>query len=439
MCKIYTLILLRKNYTIINFDTNSIMISLSFSKKMIGLNASDGTIGNGCGSADSINKSYKPIKDQKEMKTKNTTERPQEMKKSKDGAKKARIYNLIIVDESGSMESLKKATMDGVNETIKSIRSAQREFADTQEHFLTLVTFKNIMFSKNVHTLINRMPISEVGDFNNYQPGGCTPLYDAMGKSLTELYKYIKDDEDATAVVTVLTDGYENASRKWSGDELKDFIEKLTHEGWSFSYMGSEHDVKQVSFNLSINNVIEFNHDVDGVGSSWDRESSAKINYFRKMDKEYRHGRRQSKEEWLERKRQMASNYYENRVTPDNIYNLHEGEVFVFGSNPQGLHSGGAARVAMERFGAIRGQGEGLQGKSYAIPTTCPLKQMAEAVQRFALFADKHPELRFLVTRVGCGIAGHNIKDVAPLFKCCVRLENVALPAEFWEVFGLKM
>jgi hypothetical protein len=64
---------------------------------------------------------------------------------------------------------------------------------------------------------------------------------------------------------------------------------------------------------------------------------------------------------------------------------------------------------------------------------------MTEAVQRFAAFAEQHPELRFLVTRVGCGIAGHNISDVAQLFKNCVRLENVALPAEFWKILGLKM
>lgn len=373
------------------------------------------------------------------MKNENTAKNQQEMNNSETVAKKARIYNLIIVDESGSMSSLRDATQSGVNETINSIRGAQNEFANTQEHFLTLVTFDSNGYSEPVRTLYNRKPIAEVEDFNNYNPSGCTPLYDAMGQSITELYNFIKDDEDAGAVVTVLTDGYENASQEWTGAALKEFIEKLTQEGWSFSYMGSNHDVKGVSFNLSINNVIEFSHDVKGVGSSWDRESAAKHNYFRKMDKEFRQGRRQSKEEWLKRKHQMASEYYENRVTPNFIYTLHEGEIFVFGSNPQGFHSGGAAKVAMERFGAVWGQGEGLQGKSYALPTTCPLEQMAEAVQRFAQFAEQNPELRFLVTRVGCGIAGHSVTDVAQLFRCCVRLENVALLAEFWKILGLKM
>ncbi len=415
------------------------MISSNFFKKMLGLNACEEAIGNGGGNSESVNNSNEPIKDQQEMNNVNKIQNQQEMNNSETYAKKARIYNLIIVDESGSMSSLRDATLSGVNETINSISGAQNEFADTQEHFLTLVTFDSNGYSEPVRTLYNRRPIAEVEDFKNYNPSGCTPLYDAMGQSINELYNYIKDDEDASAVVTVLTDGYENSSQEWSGPALKALIEKLTQEGWSFSYMGSEHDVKQVSFNLSINNVIEFSHDVAGVGSTWDRESSAKRNFYRKMDREYRKGRRQSKEEWLKCKRQMASEYYENRVTPNQINDLQDGEIFVFGSNPQGFHSGGAAQVAMERFGAVWGQGEGLQGKSYAIPTTCPLEQMAEAVQRFAMFADQHPELRFLVTRVGCGIAGHSVTDVAQLFRCCVRLENVALPAEFWKILGLKM
>lgn len=415
------------------------MILSNFFKRLIGINASEEATDNSGENNERTNKSNEPSKNQTEMNSENTNQNQQEMNNSENSAKKARIYNLIIVDESGSMSSLKEATQSGVNETINSIRRAQQEFADTQEHFLTLVTFDTNNYSEPVRTLYNRKPIAEVEDFNNYNPSGCTPLYDAMGQSITELYNFIKDDDDANAVVTVLTDGYENASQEWTGAALKEFIEKLTQEGWSFSYMGSNHDVKGVSFNLSINNVIEFSHDIRGVRSSWDRESSAKRNYFRKMDMEMRQRSGKSREEWIRRKRQMASEYYENRVTPDQIYDLHEGEIFVFGSNPQGFHSGGAAGDAMARFGAVWGQGEGLQGKSYAIPTTCPIEQMAEAVQRFAQFADQHPEMRFLVTRVGCGIARHDINDVAPLFKCCINLENVSLPAEFWKILGLKM
>ena len=93
----------------------------------------------------------------------------------------------------------------------------------------------------------------------------------------------------------------------------------------------------------------------------------------------------------------------------------------------------------MRKFGAIWGQGEGLQGKSYAIPTMEGIAEMSEAIRRFTSFAAEHPELRFLVTRVGCGVAGYSVSQIAPLFKECVPLENVALPSDFWDFLGLKM
>ena len=360
------------------------------------------------------------------------------MEKQKED-KKARIYNLIIVDESGSMKGLEHATMGGVTETINSIRSAQQQFADTQEHYLTLVTFDSQGEREPVRTLIDCTPIGEVKDFKEYSPWGCTPLYDAMGQSITALYEHIKDDEDASAVVTVLSDGLENDSHEWTAVGVKQLIEKLKNEGWSFSYMGSAHDVKGVSVTLSIDNFIEFAHDVQGVDNTWARESSAKHNYFRRMDEEYRSGRSRSKEEWVERKRALAKNYYMERVTPHHIDTLQPGEIFVFGSNVNGFHAGGAAAAAMHRFGAVWGQGEGLQGQSYALPTMEGMESMRAAVERFTRFAAMHPEMRFLVTRIGCGIAGYTEQQVAPLFKGCIKLENVALPVEFWQELGLDM
>ena len=93
----------------------------------------------------------------------------------------------------------------------------------------------------------------------------------------------------------------------------------------------------------------------------------------------------------------------------------------------------------MHHFGAIWGQGEGLQGQSYAIPTMEQLSDLAQAVNRFAEYAEDHPELRFLVTRIGCGNAGYRANQIAPLFKGCIHLENVTLPNDFWDVLGLKM
>ena len=352
---------------------------------------------------------------------------------------KAKIFNLIIVDESGSMSHLREATLSGINETISSIRSAQEEFAKTQEHTLTLVTFDSGANRPDVRTMIDNLPITQINEFKDYMPNGCTPLYDAMGKSLTTLHNRIKDDKDASAVVTVLTDGLENASREWNAAGLRRLIEQLKEEGWSFAYMGSAHNVKEVTDLLSIENVVEFSHNDLGAGNTWARERSSRRAYYQKMDMMYSEERRVSKEEMMERKRQFAREYYGPRVTPDNVRNLEENEIFVFGSNASGFHGGGAAAFAMRNFGAIWGQGEGLQGQSYAIPTMEGIPDLAEAVKRFAKYAEEHAELRFLVTRIGCGIAGYTAEQIAPLFKKCIHLENVALPSDFWDVLGLKM
>lgn len=360
-------------------------------------------------------------------------------KENKMNNNKARIYNLIIVDESGSMSHLRKATLSGINETISTIRSAQEEFLTTQEHTLTLVTFDSDSNRPDVRTMIDNQPISNVKDFKDYMPNGCTPLYDAMGQSLTRLHDRIKDDKDATAVVTVLTDGLENASREWDAAGLRRLIEQLKSEGWSFAYMGSAHNVKEVTDLLSIENVVEFSHDNLGAGSTWVRERSSRRAYYEKMNRMYEINRQMSMEEMLERKRQYAKEYYGPRVSSDRIDHLEENEIFVFGSNASGYHGGGAAAYAMHKFGAVWGQGEGLQGQSYAIPTMEGIAEMSEAIKRFTSFAAEHSELRFLVTRIGCGIAGYSVSQVAPLFKECIPLENVALPSDFWDVLGLKM
>ena len=366
----------------------------------------------------------------------NNANSSEEQKATKD---KARIYNLIIVDESGSMSHLREATLSGINETIGTIKSAQKEFAETQEHTLTLVTFDSDSNRPDVRTMIDNQSIVEVKEFKDYMPRGCTPLYDAMGQSLTKLHTAIKGDVDASAVVTVLTDGLENASHEWDAQSLRKLIEQLKEEGWSFSYMGSAHNVKEVTDLLSIENVVEFSHDQLGAAHTWGRERSSRRAYYQRMSEAYTMRDRYSDDEIIEEKRRYAKEYYSPRVTPPIVRHLEENEIFVFGSNANGYHGGGAAAVAMHSFGAVWGQGEGLQGKSYAIPTMEGLEKLKEAVDRFTDFADQHQEMRFLVTMIGCGSAGYSPKKIAPLFKGCIYLENVALPSGFWKALGLKM
>ena len=123
-----------------------------------------------------------------------------------------------------------------------------------------------------------------------------------------------------------------------------------------------------------------------------------------------------------------------DRITNPHITELMEDEVFVFGSNLQGMHYGGAARIAC-RWGAVMGQGVGLQGQTYAIPTMSgSVASIAPFVDEFIRFATSNPEMRFLVTEIGCGIAGYTPANIAPLFREAVTIENISLPERFWEV-----
>ena len=123
------------------------------------------------------------------------------------------------------------------------------------------------------------------------------------------------------------------------------------------------------------------------------------------------------------------------QFTPDFITELKENEIFVFGSNLEGMHGGGAARLAYDKFGAIWGQGVGLQGQSYGIPTMHGgVDAIKPYVDEFIEFAKSHPELTFLVTRIGCGIAGFRDEEIAPLFKECIEMVNVCLPRSFHSI-----
>jgi hypothetical protein len=125
---------------------------------------------------------------------------------------------------------------------------------------------------------------------------------------------------------------------------------------------------------------------------------------------------------------------YNREYTPNMISALKENEIFVFGSNLGGMHGGGAARAAYNRFGAVWGQGVGLQGQSYAIPTMQGgVETIKPYVDEFIAFAQAHPELKFLVTRIGCGIAGFRDEQIAPLFAAAIDQDkdNIILPREF--------
>ena len=119
----------------------------------------------------------------------------------------------------------------------------------------------------------------------------------------------------------------------------------------------------------------------------------------------------------------------QQRFTSDRITELGENEIFVFGSNLSGMHGGGAALLAYRKFGAIWGQGVGLQGQSYGIPTMQGgVETIAPYVDEFIAFAKAHPELLFYVTKIGCGIAGFTEEEISPLFTQAHGIDNIILP-----------
>lgn len=126
---------------------------------------------------------------------------------------------------------------------------------------------------------------------------------------------------------------------------------------------------------------------------------------------------------------------YNRNYTPENITRLQDNEIFVFGSNLAGYHAGGAARIAYNRFGAIWGLGVGPQGQCYAIPTMHGGPQAIKPyVDQFINYALEHPQQLFLVTRIGCGIAGYTPRQIAPLFTDAIHVNNVILPKDFVEI-----
>lgn len=173
------------------------------------------------------------------------------------------IYNVIILDESGSMTAIYDQALGGINEVLSGIRKNQEEFPD-QQHYVSIVTFEGNGIA-GIKTRRDRLPIGKVGDFTqkDYRPGGCTPLYDAMGKTLNELEGQISADDRVMA--TIITDGYENASEEYSGKAVKALVSRLREKGWTFAYIGANQDAVEVARDLNIDNALNFDATAEGV------------------------------------------------------------------------------------------------------------------------------------------------------------------------------
>lgn len=187
---------------------------------------------------------------------------------------KTRIFNLIIIDESGSMQSIKRAAIDSVNETIQTIRSAEQKHPE-QEHYVSLVSFND-----DVKTIYDCVEVEQVKEINDetYQPSCCTALYDAMGISLSKLRKRVAESDKV--LVTVVTDGYENSSKEYSGKAIKTLVDELKAKGWVFAYIGANQDVEAVAATISITNVIQFEASAMGTQEMTERENRGRMRLY---------------------------------------------------------------------------------------------------------------------------------------------------------------
>ena len=196
---------------------------------------------------------------------------------------KTRIYNLIILDKSGSMGSIRKAAYEGCNEVLNGIRAAAEKYADQQEQFVSLLLFD----TKSMPYIHQCTPASQVTNLKKeqYCPCACTPLLDAMGKSLLELEQETSKYEDAVGMVTVITDGYENASREFSYAQIQELVGRLKSKGWNFAFMGANQDIHQVCADLNINegNARAFSFDEAGMTGAWNEDRLAKERYYARM------------------------------------------------------------------------------------------------------------------------------------------------------------
>lgn len=193
---------------------------------------------------------------------------------------KKRVHNLIILDESGSMQLIYKPALTGVNETLQTIRGAQDEHKD-QEHFVTLVTFNTGHYNQ-IYAHVPAMIATDITE-EQYRPGGCTPLYDAMGRGLTELRPNVAKED--VVLVTVITDGYENASREFDGKAIKALVESLKNQNWVFTYIGANQDVEAVAASMSINNHLAFDADDESTGEMFAKECRSRKKFFGKLSR----------------------------------------------------------------------------------------------------------------------------------------------------------
>ncbi|MBP5278054.1 MAG: VWA domain-containing protein [Prevotella sp.] len=193
-----------------------------------------------------------------------------------------RVFNLIIVDESGSMSVIRKQAFSGMNETLSTVRTMQDKFPYTEQR-VTLVTFDsdhmkwhyNDVLAKQTHDL----------SWRAYNPCAATPLYDAIGKTVSKLNAQVRDDDNV--LVTIITDGEENCSGEWTLKMVRNLIEKLKTQKWTFTLIGTDNlDVEGMAHAMSIDEHLDFKQDAESTAQMFANERKARIRYNLRVEQD---------------------------------------------------------------------------------------------------------------------------------------------------------
>ena len=196
--------------------------------------------------------------------------------------KKHQVHNLIILDESGSMSSIKSVIINGFNELVQSVKGIEKQFPD-QEHLISMVSF-NDLNTKILHFVD---PINKLNAINDstYNPASLTPLFDAMGFSISKLKHYLEAKENYSVLVTILTDGEENASKEYTSLAIKNLVKELKNQNWTFTYIGTDHDVEKMAARMNIHNTMSFDKNDLDIKRMFAKESKSRVKYSLNISK----------------------------------------------------------------------------------------------------------------------------------------------------------
>lgn len=192
------------------------------------------------------------------------------------------IHNLIILDESGSMSCVHNQTIAGCNEIINGLIDTQRKNGDVQRNYLSIYAFQS--GSRPSHYIVKNIPAQAAEHITakDYQPWGNTPLYDALGMTINELKHKLAGTDDI-ASVTVITDGWENASTEYSQRQVVKLINELKEKGWNFNFIGANIDAEQTAKSLAIDNHLQFEQTGEGTTEMFSEFSYSRACYADSM------------------------------------------------------------------------------------------------------------------------------------------------------------